>query len=50
MGLFQYGNVFLPDGTNSSGLLALTTVAVRGHDLETSIWRVNGQESAGRVL
>jgi hypothetical protein len=50
MGLFQYGNVFLPGGTNSSGLLALTTVAVRVHDLETSIWRVNGQEPETRVL
>ena len=40
MGLFQYGNVLLPDGMNTSGLLALTTVAVREHDLETSIWRV----------
>ena len=40
MGLFQYGNVFLPDGHNSTNLLALTTVAVRGHDMETTIWRL----------
>jgi hypothetical protein len=40
MGLFQYGNALLPDGKNTSGLLALTTVAVEQADLETSIWRV----------
>lgn len=40
MGLFQYGNAVLPDGHNTSDLLAVTTVAVRQHDLETSIWRV----------
>jgi hypothetical protein len=38
--LFQYGNAFLPDGDNNSGLLALTTIAVKGADLETTIWRV----------
>jgi hypothetical protein len=42
MGLFQYGNAFLPDGRNTSGLLAVTTVAVKETDLETSIWRING--------
>jgi hypothetical protein len=40
MSLFQYGNIFLPDGRNASGVLALTTVAVKGADLETSLWRV----------
>jgi len=40
MSLFQYGNAILPDGRNTSGLLALSTVAVRGTDLETSLWRV----------
>lgn len=40
MSLFQYGNAFLPDGDNTSGCLALTTVAVEGADFETSIWRV----------
>jgi hypothetical protein len=40
MSLFQYGNVILPDGHNSTEFLALTTVAARHHDLETSIWRV----------
>jgi hypothetical protein len=38
--LFQYGNVFFPDGENTSGLLALSTAAVRTHDLEMSLWRV----------
>lgn len=41
MGLFQYGNAFLPDGRNTSGLLAVSTVAVEEADLETSLWRVN---------
>jgi hypothetical protein len=40
MRLFQYGNAFLPDGKNGSGLLAVTTIAVERADLETSIWRV----------
>ncbi len=41
MRFFQYGNAFLPDGENNSGLLALTTIAVRGADLETSVWQVS---------
>jgi hypothetical protein len=40
MALFQYGNALLPDGNNTTGLLALTTVAVGRGDLETSIWRL----------
>ncbi len=40
MGLFQYGNAFLPDGKNISGLLAVTTVAVKQSDMETCIWRL----------
>jgi len=40
MGLFQYGNAFLPDGTNTTSLLAVTTIAVERADLETSIWRI----------
>ncbi|HWY57420.1 MAG TPA: hypothetical protein VNZ03_23345 [Terriglobales bacterium] len=40
MGLLQYGNAFLPDGKNTTGLLAATTIAVEGADLETSIWRI----------
>jgi hypothetical protein len=40
MGLFQYGNAFLPDGKNTTNLLAVTTVAVEHADLETSIWQI----------
>lgn len=40
MGWFQYGNVFLPDGENSTGLLAVTSIAVQPGDLETGLWRV----------
>jgi hypothetical protein len=40
MGLFQYGNAFLPDGNNSTAYLALTTVAVKSDDQVTSIYRV----------
>lgn len=39
-GLFQYGNVFLPDGENGSGCLALTAIAVQGADMGTTLWRV----------
>ena len=38
--LFQYGNTLLPDGENTSGLLAVSSIAVEDHDLETSIWRI----------
>lgn len=41
MSLFQYGNAILPDGRNTTEFLALTTVAVRGSDVKTSIWRVS---------
>jgi len=40
MGLFQYGNAFLPDGKNTTSLLAVTTIAVERADLETTIWRI----------
>jgi hypothetical protein len=40
MRLFQYGNAFLPDGKNTTRLLAVTTIAVEAADMETSIWRV----------
>ena len=40
MKFFQYGNAFLPSGNNSTDVLALTTIAVEGHDLEASLWRV----------
>ena len=38
---FQYGNAFIATGNNSTGLLAITSVAVQGHDLEASLWRVS---------
>jgi len=40
MGLFQFGNVFLPDGRNTTSVLALTTVAVKSEDQQTSLWLV----------
>jgi hypothetical protein len=40
MGLFQYGNAFLPDGNNNTSILAITTIAVERADLETTIWRI----------
>jgi hypothetical protein len=39
MKFFQYGNAFLPDGENTTDLLAVSTVAVEGADLRTSIWK-----------
>jgi hypothetical protein len=39
MRYFQYGNVFLPDGTNTTNLLAATTIALNNADLTTFIWR-----------
>jgi hypothetical protein len=47
MGLFQYGNALLPDGRNSSSLLAVSTVATRQDDQETSLWRFNAPSSLG---
>lgn len=40
MHFFQYGNAMLPDGVNSTDLLAVSTIAVESADLQTSIWRV----------
>jgi len=40
MTYFQYGNAFLPDGDNQTDLLAVSTIAVRNADLQTSIWRI----------
>ena len=40
MGLFQYGNAFLPDGRNTTDLLAITTIAVERRDLETTLWNI----------
>ena len=39
MRLFQYGNAFLPDGENTTDFLSVSTVAVEGADLQTSIYR-----------
>jgi len=40
LGLFQYGNAFLPDGKNTTRLLAATTIAAERADMETSVWQV----------
>src|SRR5258708_5451295 len=39
MKFFQYGNAFLPDGGNTTDLLAVSTIAVEGADLQTLIWK-----------
>ena len=41
MGLFQYGNAFMPDGSNATPFLALTTVAVQSDDMVTSLYSVD---------
>ena len=41
MGLFQYGNAFLPDGNNTTPYLAVTTIAVESDDWTTSLYPVN---------
>jgi hypothetical protein len=41
MRLFQYGNAFFPDGNNSTDVLAVTTVAVKGSDFETTLWQIS---------
>jgi hypothetical protein len=38
--LFQNGNASFPDGTNSSGVLAVSTIAVREADIVTTLWHV----------
>lgn len=40
MKFFQYGNAFLPDGENTTDLVAVSTVAVVGGDLQTAVWKV----------
>ncbi|HWZ83120.1 MAG TPA: hypothetical protein VNW47_10870 [Terriglobales bacterium] len=37
---FQYGNAILPDGENTTRILAATTVAVEQDDLTTILWEV----------
>ncbi len=38
---FQYGNALLPDGENSTDLLAVTTMAVQGGDLTMSLFQIS---------
>jgi hypothetical protein len=40
MRFFQYGNAFLPDGSNGTPYLAVTTVAVQSNDMTTSLYAV----------
>jgi hypothetical protein len=40
MGLFQYGNAFLPDGHNTTSFLAVSTIAVEADDAATSLYTV----------
>jgi hypothetical protein len=40
MKLFQYGNALLPDGMNTTDLLAVSTIAVEEADLQTLVWKV----------
>lgn len=40
MRFFQYGNAFLPDGENTTRFLAVSTVAVTGDDMATSIYHL----------
>jgi hypothetical protein len=41
MGLFQYGNAFLPDGNNTTSCLAATTIAVKSEDSVTSLYALS---------
>ena len=41
MRLFQYGNIFLPDGENSTEFVAATSIAVENGDLQASVWRTS---------
>jgi hypothetical protein len=36
--LFQYGNAFLPDGTNTTRYLAVSTIAVKSNDQTTMLY------------
>lgn len=38
MGLFQYGNAFLPDGNNTTPYLAVSTIAVEADDQTTLLY------------
>ncbi len=43
MRFFQYGNAFLPDGSNTTLYLAVSTIAVEQDDMATSLWCVRHQ-------
>jgi hypothetical protein len=45
MRFFQYGNAILPDGNNTSGFLAVTTIAVENEDLQTTIFKLGRTKS-----
>ncbi len=40
MRFFQYGNAFLPTGSNQTELLAVSTIAVDPGDFQTTLWQV----------
>ena len=50
MALFQYGNAILPTGENPTNFLAVSGLAVRGHDLQTTIWRIDDPNDADQPL
>jgi len=37
---FQYGNAFVANGSNATGLLASSTIAVEGYDLQATLWKL----------
>lgn len=43
MGLFQYGNAFLPDGNNDTQYLAVSTVGVSSDDMTMSLYSISSQ-------
>jgi hypothetical protein len=45
MGLFQYGNAFLPGGENVTRFLAVSTIAVESDDQCLSLYEIQSQES-----
>jgi hypothetical protein len=45
MGLFQYGNAFLPDGVNGTPYLAVSTIAVEEDDMATSIYAIKKSDA-----
>jgi len=44
MGLFQYGNAFLPDGENVTSFLAVSTIAVESDDQCLSLYEIQRPE------